>query len=46
MDLLTLGSGSIHVDWSGVEGESGLEPRLVLKGQQRAGGYALGKSSG
>ncbi|HUZ39950.1 MAG TPA: hypothetical protein VMU68_00960 [Acidimicrobiales bacterium] len=42
MDLFTLGNGSIHVNWIGVEGESGLEPRLVLKGKLVANGYALG----
>ena len=45
MDSSILGIGSIHADWSGVEGESGLEPGLVLKGQQRAKSYSLGKSS-
>jgi len=42
MDLFTLGNGSIHVDWNGVEGESGLEPRLILKGHLVAKGYAIG----
>lgn len=42
MDRFSLGNGSINVDWIGVEGEFGLEPRLIIKGDLVAKGYAIG----
>ena len=36
------GDGSISLDWSGIEGLPGLQPRLVLIGKLVAKSYGIG----
>jgi hypothetical protein len=36
------GDGSISLDWTGIEGAPGLQPRLVLVGKLAAKGYSIG----
>ena len=42
MDTGLFGDGSIRLNWTGIEGLSGLQPRLFLVGELVAKGYGIG----
>ena len=42
MDSGLFGDGSIALNWTGIEGLSGLQPRLLLVGELGAKGYGVG----
>jgi hypothetical protein len=42
MNSCQIGDGSIFYEWLSIEGQSGLQPRLALKGKLVARGYGIG----